>query len=330
MRKNVNLKVLSGVFLVTFLLILFVPPSPQKSTTITAEGIEHYSPWVELILLKDEQTVYINSFNSSEVVFIGQVTAKFQESFILAGSTLNVTLTSEDPWGTSILEPKHLIFTEDGNQTFQVRVNVSILSKYNFENGELNIFGTWFLNPQGLDGYAYPQKGLVGVINFGKFSNFSLSYSDKKNQVLKPGDRSAYEFWIKNCGNVRDTFEIRITNLEKLSKNGITAIIATDIVDINPNDEKTLLVIVGVNDRAETIGSHEIVIEVFLRNNKGELLLSQNITFELNIPGQYFYHTEEFRNSVYVLIFIIVSIIIVKIVKKRKKNKKKKNNKKKI
>jgi hypothetical protein len=190
---------------------------------------------------QDVQEAEVKPGEHGTVIFTGVVNCEMVAGGTFQKVIVSLQASSDQGW-TPVVNPPQITFNpnSDSNLPFSVTVTVP---------AETSFYTTDTIRVSGR-GVAYPGATqdiideVTATIKVAQFYKFSLECS-KAYQEVGPSERLAFDLRVKNHGNARDTFNIKISNLKELTKDGWTVTLSTDVIEINEKDEGVVQIPVG-------------------------------------------------------------------------------------
>jgi hypothetical protein len=292
-------RILTIGLLLSFLFcsVTFIPGSGNCQSINANPGL----PTVTIDLVQDSQTAEVGPGDDGVVEFDGVVNVTRPP-----GTRVVVSLTAEDTWGSAVASPSSILFSNDGQQGFEVKIRAP--SKESCESvGEVKVFGKWTLYPGGLSGPAEPQEGAPGTIYIAQYYKYTLSGS-KTFIETTPGAEEEFDLTIENRGNGEDSFSVSIINSDELSKKDIQVKLSVSQVELDEKQNMPIKVDVELPSGAKVIDYHSIRVQVVSNNGMQEGLPPQSFTFVIRVPDDDLFATTEF--SMFLNIFVIILIVV--------------------
>jgi hypothetical protein len=223
-------------------------------TDVEAVG-KFYRP-IRFIEGEEEQIADVSPGANGSVFFPGIIMvetssgSEVQDVFVsLNGSTgLN--------WPVTIV-PSQILAKPGIEETFTVKVLVPPETS-NFISDTLTVSGTAEPNP-GTE--KYNLSPITGSIRIAQFYKFALECDDPSKDVGL-GEQVQFQLKIWNYGNGRDTFAVRILDLDKLSANGFTVELGTNTVEVDEKSLKEISIMVKAPSDKSKLGNQTIEVEV--------------------------------------------------------------------
>jgi hypothetical protein len=262
-KKTIVSLILAQMIILSLAMFFCQPVSGQEG-----------APTVNFAFTEQSNTADVGPSDTGEVQFNGVVSVDINEA-----TKVIVNIFADDTWNSSVVKPKILEFTGNGEKQFNVSVWVPLGTSFT-ENGLLTILGNWTASPGNYSSSAHPIQGAVARIDINQFYNFNLT-SSKDYLESSPGGQLVFTLTIHNLGNWMDTFSIEILNEEELNKKGFEVILTQSNIEISekPGEEK---IRIQVKTPMKS-GEHEIKVQV--KSDKGimEGLAAQNYTFKVKV-----------------------------------------------
>jgi hypothetical protein len=193
--------------------------------TDDAEAAAQGLPTVSISLTDQSRAASVGPGELGTVTFNGIVQVAQNQA-----TRVVVSLAAEDTWGSAVVSPSTLLFTQDGSQPYSVSVRARPRESFN-TIGIVTVTGRWRMYPGTLGGAAEPASGATGRIDISQFFKFTLK-SEKAFIETSPGSQVAFTLIIQNRGNFMDTFSIDILNEDKLNKKDFSVILTQPTIEI--------------------------------------------------------------------------------------------------
>lgn len=261
--RSVALK-LEVLVLILFFLLIFISQPVSSSPGWPTASISLYTV---------SSTAHVGPGDTGEVFFNGTVTVTCNSA-----TSVEVSLDATDNWNSAVVSPASLLFTQDGEQPFTVKVTVPLGESFS-TIGTLTVTGELTMYPGGFTGQI---MGVDGRINVAQYFQFSLNTSDTIVETT-PGLVAEFNLIIVNEGNHIDTFSVEVVNSEELSINGLSPPLNSSIIEIPEGGNETINIFVKIPSLKSTLGTYEIKIKVWSEKGLNEDVPPQVFTFILKV-----------------------------------------------
>jgi hypothetical protein len=235
-------------------------------------------PTVNIALTEQSKTAHVGPGDNGTVSFSGIISVTMNQA-----TRVVVSLTAEDTWGSSVVEPASLLFTANGEKPFSVSVKVPPGTSFT-NTGTVTVTGRWTMYPGGLSGPANPQQGAQGRIDIAQYFKFSLD-SDQSYQEAKPGSKVRFDLIIINEGNWIDAFSIELIDDNELIRNGIDCELSNSNIEILEKSNETVCVNLETGSGSTKMGTYKIQVKVWSNGGANEGLPPQTFDFSLKLTN---------------------------------------------
>ncbi len=266
-KKWFSLMILCSIIFQMLFLSVFILQSTSSASAL---------PTVAISLTEVSQTAHVGPGDTGEVSFNGMVSVTLNPM-----TRVVVSLAAEDTWGSSVVSPETLLFTEDGTQGFVVNVTVPLGTSFT-NSGMVTVTARWTMYPGTIGGSAEPVDGAQGRIEIAQYFQFSLN-SKLLYLETAPGNEVEFELDITNEGNFFDTFSIEITNDYKLNLYGFQTALSSSNVEIPEKENETIKILLRTPTSESSLGEYEIQVKVWSDKGLDEEIQPQSITFDLKV-----------------------------------------------
>jgi hypothetical protein len=216
-----------------------------------------------------------------------------------------ISFSASDTWSSSSVSPPSILFTESGQKTFTVQVQVPRNEKYNSE-GFVTVSGIWTIYPGGKSGSCDPVTGRIIV---GQFYNFSI-IGGRTLIETDLDSKTEFTFDIQNSGNHVDTFYIEVLNLEELNKKGFKVTVSPSKIEISQGLIESVKIIVETPEDTDMRGQHKIKVQVTSVTNMEPNISPKELTFDLNLKMTDDTAISESYSSLLIILVIIIVILV--------------------
>jgi hypothetical protein len=240
-------------------------------------------PTVAIALNEVSQTAYVGPDDTGEVSFNGVVDVLMNDL-----TTVVVTLTSEDTWDSSVVEPSSLLFETSGQQDFSVLVRVPLGTSFS-NMGVLTVSGRWMLTPGSISGSTNQAEGRIDIAQYFQFS------IGCKHGILEtnPGKEVQFEVDINNEGNFNDAFSVELLNEYELMSKGLELTLEATECEILEKMTETVEITVETPAGDSSIGEYYFDVKVWSEKGLEEGVVPEIITLNLKVVEE----TEEIPNT---------------------------------
>jgi hypothetical protein len=316
-KKGFRFLIVLWIILSLIFSIIILPLAALPIVATTSPGL----PDVTLELIDPNQTAHVAPGEEGTVEFDGvaHVTKP-------PGTRVVVSLTAEDTWGSAVVSPSSILFSQNGEQPFTVTLHVP--QKESCETiGTVTVTGRWAMYPGGLSGPAEPNEGVEGMIFIEQYYKFTTSVSDTYIETT-PGSEVEFKILIENIGNGNDTFLIQLLDSDKLSDKGFKTKLSQVRVDLPINIRvATIILTVDTPSSSSAVGQNTIRVDVCSENGVNEGVPHDILSMVVDIPEKTIFQTNEFYVSISIIILVIIIGIVIIIRRMKKKKKRIKNSK---
>ena len=267
-RILLGLILISQLLLGSLFIVCLAPP---------ADGVQGL-PTVNIALTEQSKTAHVGPGDNGTVTFDGIVSVTMNQA-----TRVVVSLTAEDTWGSSVVEPSSILFSSNGDKPFSVSVKAPPGTSFT-DTGTVTVTGRWTMYPGGLSGPANPQQGAVGRIDIAQYFQFSLE-SDLNYQEAKPGSKVRFDLIINNEGNWIDSFSIELVNDNELIRNGIDCKLSNSNIEILEKSNETVSVNLETSSGSDKLGTYYIHVKVWSNGDSNEGLPPQTFDFSLKLTN---------------------------------------------
>ncbi len=292
MIKELRIISIIGILLLQLLFATIILPLPTAGQSVT--------PIVELSLVEENVTSTPNPDGTGNVNFNGIVSVNMNQIVRVV-----VLLTASDTWGTAIVSPSSILFSQTGEKPFAVSLQVPSDEEYN-SRGTMTVSGTWSMYPSGLSG---PAESATGNIIVGPIINFSISTS-QQNVIIDQGSKKDLELTIENRGNYIDSYSINLKNNDELTSLGFQVELESNIVEVPKGESETITITVYAPNKDISLLNNNVVIEVNSINGQAYNTPSKTMIYGLTISTKKSSRITD-QSIIWIIGLLIVFLIIL-------------------
>jgi hypothetical protein len=241
--------------LVILILILTLFINLVSSENASAVG----QPVVILRFLQGEETQFadVRPGEAGVVTFPGTVEVEMKAGSAVQDVVVELFGNSSQSWEVTI-NPEQVQVSPGEIANFQVNVRVP---------SEASIYLADVITISGLaspypGSVTYDVSPISGTIRVNQFYKFSIE-CDNPSIKTKLDRKVSASINIFNHGNGLDLYSIRITNLNELNKDDITATLSISRFEVDEKSSSTVVISIETADDRNCLGKHQVEVEVF-------------------------------------------------------------------
>lgn len=284
--------------------LLFSTLCVSQQTNIEEPSTDPLIPKVTIALTEQSKTAHVGPGETGVVTFSGVVTVSCNPI-----TRVVVSLAASDTWGSAVVDPNSILFSNSGEKPFGVSVRAPPKTSCTTV-GQVIVTGRWVMYPGALTGSADPQGGVSGRIEIAQFYDFDIN-SPKTQFKSHLGSDVEFVLNIKNTGNGPDSFAVKILNKDELSDRGFKIKLSQCALEIPANENRTVKIYVNVPTSPNSKSDHhEIDVEVSSINGVREKTLPLRTHFVVSTSESAF----SISSCLIITILEIMGVVIIVIV----------------